>query len=133
MLGRPLRHELRWSRIATGSLLLLAAVFALYMENLIALLGTFGWGTFAAAIVPSVCIGMNWKRATGAGCVASIATSVSLNFALEISARHGHVLLPPGLAVGAVAMLASTAVFVGVSMATPKQQLATDIDALLDT
>ena len=133
VLGRPVRQELFWSRIATGSLLLLAAIFALYMENLIALLGTFGWGTFAAAIVPSVCIGMNWKRATGAGCVASIATSVTLNFVLEISARHGFQLLPPGLAVGAVAMLASTTVFVGVSMSTPKQELATDIDALLDT
>lgn len=58
--------------------------------------------------------------------------SVVLNFVLEISARHGHELLPPGLAVGAVAMLASTTVFVAVSMATPKQQLAADIDALLD-
>ena len=49
--GKPLAHELSWSRLATGGLLLLSAVFALYMENLIALLGTFGWGTFAAAII----------------------------------------------------------------------------------
>ena len=84
--GKPLEHELMWSRIATGSLLLLSALFALYMENLIALLGTFGWGTFAAAIVPSICIGMNWKRATGTACVASIVTSIALNFVLEVAA-----------------------------------------------
>ena len=120
--GRPLEHELMWSRIATGSLLLLSALFALYMENLIALLGTFGWGTFAAAIVPSICIGMNWKRATGTACVASIATSIALNFVLEVAARHGHQLLPPGLAVGAVALLAATAVFVWVSLLTPKRE-----------
>ena len=130
--GKPLLRELYWSRVATGALLLLSALFALYMENLIALLGTFGWGTFAAAIVPSVCIGMNWKRATGPACVASIATSVVLNFALEVAARHGSPLLPPGLAVGAVALLASTAVFVGVSLATPARDLAPDVDALLD-
>ena len=130
--GRPLGHELFWCRIATGALLLLSAVFALYMENLIALLGTFGWGTFAAAIVPSVCIGMNWKRATGQACVASIAASVVLNFVLEVSARHGHPLLPEGLAVGAVALLASTSIFVLVSLATPKRELAADMDALLD-
>lgn len=130
--GRPLARELMWSRVATGSLLLLSTLFALYMENLIALLGTFGWGTFAAAIVPSVCIGMNWKRATAAGCVASIATSIVVNFALEVSARHGFPLLPPGLAVGAVALLASTGVFVWVSLATRRQRLPADIEALLD-
>lgn len=130
--GKPLERELLWSRAATGTLLLVSALFALYMENLIALLGTFGWGTFAAAIVPSVCLGMNWKRATGTACVASIATSVTLNFVLEVSARHGYPLLPPGLAVGAVALLASTAVFVWVSLATRRRALAPDIDALLE-
>ena len=130
--GRPLDRELLWSRIVTGGLLVLSAVFALYMENLIALLGTFGWGTFAAAIVPSICIGMNWKRATGQACVASISTSIVLNFVLEMSARHGYALLPPGLAVGAVALLASTLVFVLVSLATPRPRLSAEIDALLD-
>ena len=130
--GRPLSRELFWCRVATGALLLLSAVFALYMENLIALLGTFGWGTFAAAIVPSVCIGMNWKRATGEACVASITVSVILNFVLEVSARHGNPLLPPGLAVGAVALLVSTSVFVLVSVATPRRDLSADMDALLD-
>ena len=130
--GKPLGHELFWCRMATGALLLLSAVFALYMENLIALLGTFGWGTFAAAIVPSVCIGMNWKRATGQACVVSIAVSVVLNFVLEVSARHGNPLLPPGLAVGAVALLVSTSIFVLVSLATPKRELSPDMDALLD-
>ena len=130
--GKPLAHELSWSRLATGGLLLLSAVFALYMENLIALLGTFGWGTFAAAIIPSVCIGMNWKRATGVACVASIATSIVLNFVLEVSARHGVPLLPPGLAVGAVALLASTIVFVLVSLTTPRRELPQDMEALLE-
>ena len=130
--GRPLRRELFWSRVATGVILVLSALFALYMESLIALLGTFGWGTFAAAIVPSVAMGFNWKRATGQACVASIGTSVVLNFVLEVSARHGSPLLPPGLAVGAVALLASTAVFVAVSLLTPERELDPDIDALLD-
>lgn len=130
--GRPLRRELFWSRVATGCILVLSALFALYMENLIALLGTFGWGTFAAAIVPSVAMGFNWKRATGQACVASIGTSVVLNFVLEVSARHGNPLLPPGLAVGAVALLASTVVFVAVSLLTPERELDPDIDALLD-
>ena len=130
--GRPLGDELFWSRVATGSLLIVSAIFALYMESLIALLGTFGWGTFAAAILPSVCIGMNWKRATGTACVASVTSSIVLNFVLEVSARHGMQLLPPGLAVGAVALLASTAIFVCVSLVTPQPELDEDVDALLE-
>ncbi len=129
--GKPLDNELFWSRVATGVLLVISALFALYMKNLIALLGTFGWGTFAAAIVPSLCIGLNWRRATGQACVASIATSIFLNFALELSARNGTSLLPPGLAVGAVALLASTIVFVAVSLRTPQQKLPRDIEELL--
>ena len=120
LLGRPLKHELRWSRIATGVLLVASALFAVYMESLIALLGTFGWGTFAAAIVPSIAIGLNWKRATGAACVASIGVSIVLNFALELSARHGLYSLPNGMAVGCVSLLAAIGVFVAVSWFGPR-------------
>ena len=74
---------------------------------------------------------MNWKRATGAASVASIAVSIALNFILEVAARNGHALLPPGLAVGAVALLASVIVFVAVSLATPSRELPDDMDALL--
>jgi Na+/proline symporter len=135
LLGRPLQRELFWSRIATGVLLVASAVFALYMENLIALLGTFGWGTFAAAIFPSIAIGLNWKRATGAGCVASIAISIVLNFALELAAKYGIYQLPYGMNVGCFSMLASLMVFVGVSWFTSPQQgreLPADVNAAMD-
>lgn len=132
VMGRAPDQELLWSRLATGLLLVLSTVFALYMENLIALLGTFAYGTFAAALLPSVAIGMNWKRATGAACVASIATGIAVNFTLELSARHGSPLLSPEIAVGAVAVMAATAVFIAVSLLTPRRELPSDIDALLD-
>lgn len=135
LLGRPLERELLWSRVATGVLLVLSALFALYMENLIALLGTFGWGTFAAAIFPSIAIGLNWKRATGAACVASIVTSVALNFALELSARHGLFQLPYGMNVGAFSLLASLVMFIGVSWwHTPavRRDLPADVKAAME-
>ncbi len=135
ILGRPLKRELFWSRIATGILLVASALFALYMENLIALLGTFGWGTFAAAIFPSIAIGLNWKRANGAACVSSIAISIVLNFALELSARHGLYQLPYGMNVGAFSLLASLVVFIGVSWfytpANPRV-LPPDVEAAMD-
>ena len=116
LFGRPVRRELLWTRVMTGVLLLSAALFALYMENLIALMGTFGWGTFAAAIVPSVAIGLNWKRATGTACALSIGVSIVLNFALDLSARNDGFTLPNGFAVGCFSMLVSLVVFIGVSL-----------------
>jgi len=86
LFGKPAHRELFWTRVATAGLLVASALFALYMQNLVALLGTFGWGTFAAAIVPGVGIGLNWKRATGLACTLSVATSLVLNFALELAA-----------------------------------------------
>ena len=133
--GCPLDRQLLWSRIATGMLLLASALFALYMENLIALLGTFGWGTFAAAIFPSVAIGMNWKRATGAATVASIAISLLLNFALELSARHGLYELPYGMNVGCFSLLVSLIVFIVVSFLTSRpgeDNLPADVRAVMD-
>ncbi len=132
IIGRPLRRELFWTRVMTGVILVGSALFALYMENLIALLGTFGWGTFAAAIVPSVAIGLNWKRATAAGCVASIITSIVLNFSLELAQRNDLYLLPEGFAVGAFSLLAALLVFVGVSLAGPRQEIPTDIKAAME-
>jgi len=104
----------------------------LYMESLVALLGTFGWGTFAAAIVPSVAIGLNWKRATAAACTASIGASIFLNFALELASRHGVYTLPNGLPVGAVSLTVSLAIFVGVSLATPKPEIPEDVRAAME-
>ena len=133
--GRPIANQLLWTRVATAVLLLASALFALYMENLIALLGTFGWGTFAAAIVPSVAIGLNWKRATASACVLSIGISIVLNFALELSARHGIYVLPHGMAVGCFSLLVSIAVFVGVSWFAgerSEEQLAPDVKAAME-
>ncbi|MBI1356340.1 MAG: sodium/proline symporter [Acidobacteria bacterium] len=132
LFGRPAVAELFWTRVATGLLLAASAVFALYMENLVALLGTFGWGTFAAAIVPSVALGLNWKRATRAGCVASIIVSLLLNFALELAARFELYQVPGGVATGCVALLASLAAFIFVSLLTPPPLLHDDVAAVMD-
>jgi SSS family transporter len=133
--GRPLDRQLMWSRIATFVLLVASALFALYMENLIALLGTFGWGTFAAAIVPSVALGLNWKRATAAACVTSIAISLVLNFALELLHRHGLYALPYGLNVGCFSLLVSLIAFVAISMLsrdTAGTRIAPDVRAAME-
>ncbi len=93
-LGRPLRRELFWSRVACFGVTVVAALFAYQYGDLIALLGTFAFGTFGAALAPCLAIGLNWKRVTPTAAVASIATGLGANLLLEFLAKQAFF---PGL------------------------------------
>ncbi len=129
--GRSMRRELLGARLATIAIAVLAVSFALYShyqnERLVALLGVFGWTTFAAALVPALAIGLNWKRATAPAANAAIVVSLILNLALEISG-----LLPPmGLQTSAFVLLTSVAVFIAVSLRTTPPRHEAQVAAAL--
>ena len=127
--GRSLRHELLSARVATVVIAVGSALFALYSrQDLVALLGAFGWGTFAAALVPTVTIGFNWKRATATAANVAIGTSLAVNFGIEIF----DVAVPYGMDGGAIALLLSLTLFFGISLASPPPVLDPDIDAVMD-
>ena len=126
--GRSLSAELFWARVITVVLALVAAVFALYSGQLIALLGAFGWGTFAAALVPTVAIGFNWKRATALAANVAIFTSLSVNFAIELFGIE----IPYGIHGGAIALLVSLTLFFGLSLCSKPPKLDADIEAVMD-
>jgi len=126
--GRSLHNELFWARIATVLIAIAAAVFALYSGDLVALLGAFGWATFAAAIVPTVAIGFNWKRATPLACNVAIVTSLLMNFFLKLSNTQ----LPHGFHGGAFSLLVSLTLFFVISIASPQKSIAADIEAAMD-
>ncbi len=88
--GRPLSRQLFWGRWAVVGLALAAAGFALLYGDLIALLGTFAFGTFAAALAPSIVVGLNWKRVNAAAASASIVTGMGLNLVLEFLAKQTY-------------------------------------------
>ena len=91
--GRP-RDELAAARAATLVVALAAGACAWLYDDLIAVLGTFAFGTFAAALAPALAVGLNWKRVPAAAASASIATGLVLSLGLELLARPGA---PPGL------------------------------------
>ena len=130
--GRSLERELLWARAGTVALALAAALFALYShhynERLIALLGAFGWGTFAAALVPAVAIGLNWKRATPLAASVAIAASLIVNFGIELSG----VRVPGGVHGGTVALLLSLVLFFAISYASRPPRLDPEVEALMD-
>ena len=127
--GRSLRHELLSARVATVVIAVGSALFALYSrQDLVALLGAFGWGTFAAALVPTVTIGFNWKRATATAANVAIVTSLTVNFGIQIF----DVAIPYGMDGGAIALLLSLTLFFGISLASRPPVLDPDIDAVMD-
>lgn len=126
--GRSLDNELLWARTATIALSIIAATIALYSGQLVALLGAFGWGTFAAALVPVVLIGLNWKQASARAAVAAISLSLAINFAIQLWA----IKIPYGISGGFLAMLSSMIIFIAVSLAEKPKALPKDIDRILE-
>ncbi len=115
-------------RVVTVLLSVVAASFALFSyyvnERLVAILGVFGWSTFAAAIVPVVAIGLNWKRGTASAACAAIIISL----ALEIF----DIVIPWGIHGGFIALLVSMTSFIVISLLQAPKPLAEDIDAVMD-
>ena len=127
-LGRQVRNELLWGRIATVGVTLAAAVTAYLYNDLIALLGTFSFGTFGAALAPALAVGLNWKRVTAAAATASILTGTVLNLTLELKL----IPLPPGALPTAVSLSASFAVLLLVSWWTGGEEIDEDVLAVME-
>ncbi len=129
LIGRPLKSELFWARTATLIIAVGAALFVRFSkDDLVALLGTFGWGTFAAAIVPTVAIGFNWKRATAMAANVAIVSSLALNLIIELSGYR----VPFGIHGGAISLILSTTLFFTISLLTPQPKLSKSIDTIMD-
>ncbi|CAN5677108.1 hypothetical protein BH24ACT21_BH24ACT21_03620 [soil metagenome] len=131
-LNIPVRNELLWSRVVVAVLLILSLLLSLYLDTLVVLLGVFGWGTFAAAIFPSVVLGLVWSGATKHGAIWSIITSIVLNFALEIGASNDIVVLPEGVVNGEFTLAIAIIVFIGVSLATKTEETSPEVKRVFE-
>ncbi len=132
-LGRSVKDELYWGRIAVVGIAFSAATFAYFYGDLIALLGTFAFGTFGAALGPALAIGLNWRRVTAAAATASIATGMGVNLVLEFLTKQSFfpsLPRPPfqaGVLPTAVSLAASFTVLFAVTWFTGRDQ-APEID-----
>lgn len=100
--NRP-NESLLAARTATLGIAAAAIVLALAYDDLIALLGTFAFSTFAAALAPTIAIGLN-RPTPPRAVVASIAVGTVLNLTLEFLARQSFIesLPRPPLVAGAL-------------------------------
>lgn len=130
-LGRSVVKELFWGRLAVIGIAAAACALAIYSGDLIAILGTFAFGTFGAALAPALAIGFNWRRVTASAAVASMLVGIVSNLGLELLARGGVSVLPPGVLPTAVSLAASFTVLFLVSWLSPPKPDAIDEDVSL--
>lgn len=123
-LGRRVGNELRWGRIATVGISVVAALLAQVSGTLVAFLGIFGWGLFASTLVPALAIGLNWEGATREGAIASITTGLAITLVFETLAYFRVYTFPTGVTVSGLSLVASILVFFGVSFVTRRGALA---------
>jgi len=109
-LGTPPPRGLAPARLTTMGAGLAAASIALTSDQPVAILGVLGWGTFTAALLPVMVIGLSWAGARRRGAVAALAIGPLVQLGGEWARASG--LLPlrwePGLlgaAVGAAVLV----------------------------
>jgi Na+/proline symporter len=117
-LGRRVGNELRWGRIATVGISVLAAVLAQLSGTLVAFLGIFGFGLFASTLVPALAIGLNWEGATRQGAIASIVVGIVSTLTLETLGFFDLYTVPVGVTVSGLSLVLSFLVFLCVSRVT---------------
>ena len=71
--------QLKASRITIVILGLIAIIFSVTSEEMVAILGTFGWGTLMSATFPVFIIGLLWKEASTEGVISGLSASLILN------------------------------------------------------
>ncbi|MFC7009543.1 hypothetical protein [Halalkalicoccus salilacus] len=107
-----------------------------YVEILVGLLGVVGWGLFAAALVPLLGIGLNWKGATTEGAIAASVVALVLNLALAVAVTFYGFSLASGAAVEALTLIIAMIVLIVVSFVTSsasRQRIADDIRRVIES
>ncbi len=133
VLGRTPRDRLGEGRAATVAVALAAGSLAYLYDDLIALLGTFAFGTFAAALAPSLALGLCWKRVSSRAAAASVSSGLVLNLGLEACGRWGVSPLAEGSLPAAAALAGSVAVLILVSWLDSPPALEPEIERLIET
>lgn len=130
------KAELRAHRIASAFIIVASVLLVYYVEILVGLLGVVGWGLFAAALVPLLGIGLNWKGATTEGAIAASVVALVLNLALAVAVTFYDFSLTYGAAVEALTLIIAMIVLIVVSFVTnsnSRQQIADDIRRVIES
>ncbi|WP_352419250.1 hypothetical protein [Proteiniborus sp.] len=124
------KKQINISRVTMIVLGILSIIFALTSSEMVAILGTFGWGTLMSATFPVFIVGLLWKKATSKGVLSGLAVALVLNVGSLILSSTGFN-WPGGLPWYVTVVAAAIVVTVFVSLFT-KEELDKRIEAVID-
>ncbi len=93
-----------------------------------ALLGIFGWGLFAATLVPALGLGLCWGRGTRAAALGSMGVGLGVTLLGELLGFFRVYSLPGGVLVSGVALAASLLTYLVISGVTRQGAAPPDSD-----
>ena len=79
------------ARLATVAVGAAAAALALLSARPVVLLGVLGWGTFTAALLPVMVIGLNWHGASRRGAIGALVAGPAVQLSLEAARLAGAI------------------------------------------
>ena len=113
------KKQINISRTFMVVLGLVSIVVSIYSSEMVAILGTFGWGTLVSGTFPVFIIGLLWERANEKGVLTGMIVSFILNV-LSLAKFKWPGGLPAYVSITAI----SVALTIFVSLLTRKQQLS---------
>ena len=81
--------QVQISKITIFVLGILSIIFSLTSSEMVAILGTFGWGTLMSATFPVFIVGLLWKGANEKGVLSGLIVALILNFICFYLTRTG--------------------------------------------
>ena len=115
------------SRITMFVLGLIAILFSLTSAEMVAILGTFGWGTLMSGTFPVFIIGLLWKGANGKGVASGLTVGLILNF-LSLTGLKWPGALPWYFNVITISIVLT----IFISLMTKDKELDAKVEAVID-
>lgn len=119
------KKQITISRIFMFILGVIAIFVSVYSSEMVAILGTFGWGTLVSGTFPVIVIGLLWRRATEQGVMLGIAISFILNV-ITLTGIKFPGGLPSYFTITAISIAIST---IG-SLLTPAPQISEEMEEI---
>lgn len=120
-------RQMTVSRITMFVLGLIAILFSLTSAEMVAILGTFGWGTLMSGTFPVFIIGLLWKGANEKGVASGLTVGLILNI-LSLTGFSWPGALPWYFNVITI----SVALTIFISLATKEKKLDPKVEAVID-
>lgn len=124
------KKQIKISRVTMIVLGICSIIFSLTSSEMVAILGTFGWGTLMSATFPVFIVGLLWKKATSKGVLSGLIVALILNVSCLVLDRIGFK-WPGGLPWYVTVVAAAIVVTIFVSLFT-KEELDERIEAVID-